>query len=71
MVECRTFTRRTSLPNIRLVKEKTGRKMQAKAEPLREGVVVIKEDTTMEELQELGEKIPREVRGDTCTDCHP
>ena len=56
MVECRTFTRRTSLPNIRLVKEKTGRKMQAKAEPLREGVVVIKEDTTMEELQELGKR---------------
>ena len=28
--------------------------MQAKAEPFREGVVVIKEDTTMEELQELG-----------------
>lgn len=39
-----------------LVKEKTGRKMQAKAEPLREGVVVIKEDTTMEELQELGRR---------------
>ena len=39
-----------------LVKEKTGRKMQAKAEPLREGVVVIKEDTTMEELQELGKR---------------
>ena len=56
MVECRTFTRRTSFPNIRLVKEKTGRKMQAKAEPLREGVVVIKEDTTMEELQELGKR---------------
>lgn len=37
-----------------LVKEKTGRKMQAKAEPLREGVVVIREDTTMEQLQELG-----------------
>ena len=30
--------------------------MQAKAEPLREGVVVIKEDTTMEELQELGKR---------------
>ena len=39
-----------------LVKGKTGRKMQAKAEPLREGVVVIKEDTTMEELQELGKR---------------
>lgn len=30
--------------------------MQAKAEPLREGVVVIKEDTTMEQLQELGRR---------------
>lgn len=30
--------------------------MQAKAEPLREGVVVIKEDTTMEELQKLGKR---------------
>ena len=37
-------------------RKKTGRKMQAKAEPLREGVVVIKEDTTMEELQELGKR---------------
>ena len=39
-----------------MVKEKTGRKMQAKAEPLREGVVVIQEGTTMEQLQELGRK---------------
>lgn len=39
-----------------MVKEKTGRKMQAKAEPLREGVVVIQEDTTMEQLQELGRR---------------
>ena len=39
-----------------LVKEKTGRKMQAKAEPLREGVVVIQEGTTMGQLQELGSK---------------
>lgn len=39
-----------------MVKEKTGRKMQAKAEPLREGVVVIQEDTTLEQLQELGRR---------------
>lgn len=39
-----------------LVKEKTGRKMQAKSEPLREGVVVIRKNTTMEQLQELGRK---------------
>ena len=39
-----------------MVKEKTGRKMQAKAEPLREGVVVIQEGTTMEQLQELGRR---------------
>ena len=38
----------------KLVKEKTGRKMQAKAVPLHEGVVVIDEYTTMEDLKELG-----------------
>ncbi len=39
-----------------LVKEKTGRKMQAKAEALREGVVVIDERTTMAQLQELAKR---------------
>ena len=39
-----------------LVKEKTGRKMQAKATPLHEGVVVIKNDTTMDELKELARR---------------
>lgn len=39
-----------------MVKEKTGRKMQAKAEPLREGVVVIQEGTNIEQLQELGRR---------------
>lgn len=43
---------RTQIADI--VKEKTGRKMQTKAEPLREGVVVIQEGTTMRQLQELG-----------------
>lgn len=38
----------------KLVKEKTGRKMQAKAVPLHEGVVVIDECTTMEDLKKLG-----------------
>ena len=38
----------------KLVKEKTGRKMQAKAVPLHEGVVVIDEYTTMEDLKKLG-----------------
>ena len=33
-----------------IVKEKTGRKMQAKATPLREGVIVINENTTMDDL---------------------
>ena len=37
-----------------LVKAKTGRKMQAKATPLREGVVVIQESTTMLQLYALG-----------------
>lgn len=38
----------------KLVKEKTGRKMQTKAVPLHEGVVVIDEYTTMEDLKKLG-----------------
>ena len=33
-----------------------GQKMQKKATPIREGVVVIKEDTTMEQLQDFTEK---------------
>lgn len=39
-----------------LVKAKTGRKMQAKATPLHEGVVVIREDTTMAQLKELARR---------------
>lgn len=39
-----------------LVKEKTGRKMQAKATPLHEGVVVIEEGTTMAQLKELARR---------------
>lgn len=34
-----------------LVKNKTGRKMQAKATPIREGVIVIRQDTTIEQLK--------------------
>lgn len=40
----------------KMVKEKTGRTMQAKATPIREAVVVIKEDTTMAELRQLAAK---------------
>lgn len=40
-----------------LVKEKTGRKMQAKATPIREGVIVIKQDTTIEQLRGLADAI--------------
>ena len=36
-----------------LVKEKTGRSMQSKATPIREAVVLIKPETTMEDLQRL------------------
>ena len=39
-----------------LVKEKTGRKMQAKATPLHEGVVVIDQGTTMAQLKELARR---------------
>ena len=42
-----------------LVKAKTGRKMQAKATPLREGVVVIQESTTMEQLREIGNRFKK------------
>ena len=40
-----------------LVKEKTGRKMQAKATPIREGVIVIRQDTTLEQLKGLATAI--------------
>ena len=36
-----------------LVKDKTGRSMQAKATPIREGVIVIKQDTTIAQLRGL------------------
>lgn len=36
-------------------KEKTGRTMQAKATPIREGVVVIQESTTMQDLHRLAD----------------
>ena len=37
-------------------KAKTGRKMQAKATPIREAVVVIREDTTMDDLKKLAKR---------------
>ena len=40
-----------------LVKDKTGRAMQAKATPIREGVIVIKQDTTIEQLRGLATAI--------------
>lgn len=48
-----------------LVKEKTGRQMQCKATPIREGVVVIKENTTMRDLQRLAAAIKRTTGIDT------
>lgn len=41
------------------VKAKTGRKMQAKATPIREAVVVIEDTTTMDDLQELAQRLQR------------
>lgn len=38
-------------------KEKTGRKMQEKARPIREGVLLINEDHTIEDLKRLGKKL--------------
>ncbi|MCT3755593.1 hypothetical protein HZP31_09320 [Elizabethkingia anophelis] len=43
-------------------KEKSGRKLQKNAIPIREAVVVIKEDTTMLELQNLASKLQEELR---------
>ena len=40
-----------------LVKEKTGRAMQKKATPIREGVIVIRQDTTIEQLKGLADAI--------------
>lgn len=40
-----------------LVKDKTGRSMQAKATPIREGVIVIKQDTTIAQLRGLADAI--------------
>lgn len=39
------------------VKAKTGRKMQAKATPIREAVVVIEDTTTMDDLQNLAQRL--------------
>ena len=48
-----------------LVKEKTGRRMQAKSSPLREGVVVIDEKTTMDDLKRLANAFKLEFGIDT------
>lgn len=46
------------LDNLKtLVKDKTGRSMQAKATPIREGVIVIKQDTTIAQLRALADAI--------------
>jgi len=42
-------------------KEKSGRKLQKNAMPIREAVVVIKEDTTMLELQNLAKRLEEEL----------
>jgi len=42
-------------------KEKSGRKLQKNAIPVREAVVVIKEDTTMRELHDLSKKLEQEL----------
>ncbi|WEK70277.1 MAG: hypothetical protein P0Y62_01740 [Candidatus Chryseobacterium colombiense] len=42
-------------------KEKSGRKLQKNAMPVREAVVVIREDTTMRELHDLSKKLEQEL----------
>ncbi|WP_312769903.1 hypothetical protein [Epilithonimonas sp.] len=43
-------------------KEKSGRKLQKNAMPVREAVVVIKENTTMLELQNLAKRLEEELK---------
>ena len=43
----------------KLVKEKTGRKMQAKATPLREGMLLMSETTTVKDVEELAKAMER------------
>jgi AraC-like DNA-binding protein len=43
-------------------KEKSGRKLQKNAMPVREAVVVIKEDTTMQDLHNLSKRLEEELR---------
>lgn len=43
-------------------KAKSGRKLQKNAMPVREAVVVIKEDTTMQELQNLAKRLEEELK---------
>lgn len=42
-------------------KQKSGRKLQSNAMPVREAVVVIKEDTTMKDLHDLSRKLEQEL----------
>ncbi len=42
-------------------KEKSGRKLQSNAMPVREAVVVIKEDTTMQDLHYLSKKLEEQL----------
>lgn len=43
-------------------KEKSGRKLQKNAMPIREAVVVIKEDTTMQDLHQLSKRLEEELQ---------
>ena len=43
-------------------KEKSGRKLQKNAMPIREAVVVIKENTTMQDLQNLSKRLEEELK---------
>jgi len=43
-------------------KEKSGRKLQKNAIPIREAVVVIKENTTMQDLHNLSKKLEEELK---------
>lgn len=57
-------------PAIReLYQQMVGQTMQKKAEPIREGVVVIKQETTIDELRELGNKF-KERFGIECFQIH-
>ncbi|WP_449400997.1 hypothetical protein [Chryseobacterium wanjuense] len=60
MVWGKTFRKITKIEAY--CKEKSGRKLQKNAMPIREAVVVIKENTTMQDLHQLSKRLEEELK---------